>query len=62
MNGPALVGQDDWYLVRQIRNYQQGIRGNSPQDVYGRQMAPMANTLGDDQAIRDVVAYLNSLQ
>ena len=62
MNGPALAGQSDWYLVRQIQNYKNGVRGKSPHDLYGRQMAPMANTLGDDQAIRDVVAYLNSLQ
>ena len=62
MGAPALAGQDDWYLVRQIKNYQQGLRGYDPKDIYGNQMKPMASTLTSDKAIHDVVAYINSLR
>lgn len=62
MGGPRLSGQDDWYLVRQIQNYQKNLRGYDPKDVFGKQMQPMANTLGSEQAIKDVVAYINTLR
>ena len=61
MNGPALAGREVWYLVRQLENFKTGVRGAHPDDVYGRQMAPMAQLLADAQAIQDVAAYLNSL-
>ena len=61
MGGPRLAGQNDWYLVRQIQNYKNGLRGYHPQDTFGRQMAPMVATLADDAAINNVVAYINSL-
>jgi cytochrome c oxidase subunit II len=62
MGAPGLAGQDDWYLVRQMHNYQQGLRGYDPKDIYGNQMKPMASTLTSEQAIKDVVAYINSLR
>ena len=62
MAGPRLAGQSDWYLVRQLQNYRNGLRGFDPKDIFGRQMQPMAMTLASDQAINDVVAYINTLQ
>ena len=62
MGGPALAGQNDWYLVRQLQNYQQGLRGYDPTDIFGNQMKPMASTLTSEQVIRDVVAYINTLR
>lgn len=61
LNSPRLTGQNDWYSVRQLQNYKAGIRGTHADDVYGKQMYPMAMILADDQAIRDVVAYINTL-
>ena len=60
MNAPGLKGMSDWYLVTQLKNFKQGIRGAHPQDLYGGQMALMAAILIDDQAIDDVVAYINT--
>jgi cytochrome c553 len=62
MAGPRLAGQSDWYLVRQLQNYRKGLRGYDPRDIFGNQMKPMAMTLASDQAINDVVAYINTLQ
>jgi cytochrome c oxidase subunit 2 len=61
MNAPALAGREVWYLIRQMENFKAGIRGTHPDDVYGRQMAPMVQVLANAQAIEDVAAYLSSL-
>lgn len=62
VGSPPLTLQQDWYLVTQIGKFRKGIRGADPQDIRGAQMRPMANTLPDDAAIADVVAYIQTLR
>lgn len=62
LGGPALTVVNDWYLVRQLENFRAGIRGSHPDDTQGAQMRAAAQVLPDDEAIRDVVTYINSLQ
>jgi cytochrome c oxidase subunit 2 len=50
----------DWYLERQLQNFKKGIRGQHPEDYYGKQMGFMARILQDDKKIRDLVAYMNT--
>jgi cytochrome c oxidase subunit 2 len=61
MHGPKIAGQEAWYLRRQIGNFKTGARGAHPDDTYGQQMAPMAQTLVNDQAVEDVIAYIQTL-
>ena len=61
LNSPALAGQDAAYLERQLRHFQNGVRGADPKDTYGLQMRGMAATLGSDAAVADVVAYIGTL-
>ena len=61
LNAPALANSDPWYLQRQLRNFQKGIRGYQAQDSSGLQMAAMAKTLKDSIAIADVVAYIETM-
>lgn len=61
LNAPKLSGQASWYLVQQLKQFRQGVRGTHEQDVYGQQMAPFATLLADDAAVRNVVAYIASL-
>jgi cytochrome c oxidase subunit 2 len=61
LNAPRQAGMSDWYLKAQLRNFRDGVRGGHPRDPYGLQMALMAAILQDDQAIDDVVAYINTL-
>ena len=61
-NAPGLRGMSDWYLVTQLKNFKQGIRGAHPQDMFGSQMVLMADILPDERAINDLVAYINSLK
>ena len=61
LHAPKLSGQGDWYLKRQLKYYKQGARGTHDKDVFGKMMAPMAATLGDDAAVDNVVAYIRTL-
>jgi cytochrome c oxidase subunit 2 len=61
MNAPRLTDLNDWYMVAQLEKFRAGVRGSDPLDATGAQMRPMASTLPDDTAVRDVVAYIRSL-
>jgi cytochrome c oxidase subunit 2 len=61
LNAPKIAGQGGWYLRNQIHAYKAGVRGAHEDDLYGRQMAPMANLLATDEAIDNVVAHIATL-
>ena len=61
LNSPKLSGQESWYLETQLRNFKNGVRGAHEDDVYGKQMAPMAAVLADEAAIRNMAAYISTL-
>ncbi len=61
MNAPRQAGISDWYLLSQLQHFKAGIRGRHPADLQGKQMRLMSQTLHDEQAMRDVVAYINTL-
>ena len=61
LNAPRLAGSSDWYMARQLDHFKTGVRGAHPKDYYGFQMALMGITLRDEQAINDVIAYINTL-
>jgi cytochrome c oxidase subunit 2 len=60
-NAPRLRGMSDWYVVTQLKNFRDGVRGAHPQDLHGAQMALFAAGLTTDQAILDLVAYIDTL-
>ncbi len=62
VNAPRLAGVDDWYLATQIRKFKAGVRGGNSKDTEGRLMRPMARSLADEDAIRNVVAYIATLK
>ena len=61
LNAPRLADMSDWYMVRQLLNFQNGVRGTHKADYYGWQMGAMADSLKDERSINDVVAYINTL-
>ena len=61
LNSPRLAGMTDWYMVTQLQKFRDGLRGHHPDDIYGLQMLPFATALPDEQALLDVVAYINTL-
>lgn len=62
VKSPALVGQNDWYIVNQLTKFRHGLRGFDPKDVQGAQMRAVVSTLATDQAVKDVASYLASLK
>ena len=62
LNSPKLTGLQDWYIVRQLKNFKAGIRGTKSGDLFGMQMRPMALTLTTDAAINNVAAYIATLK
>ena len=62
LNSPRLAGGDDWYLEAQLLAFRAGERGAHPKDTTGRQMRAMAVILPDEQAVKDVVAFLHGLE
>ena len=61
INAPALAGQFDWYLTRQISNFANDIRGTHEKDVYGMQMLAMAKQLDPKNDVPQLSAYIQSL-
>jgi cytochrome c oxidase subunit 2 len=59
--GPPLRNLPDWYMLRQLVKFKAGVRGSGQGDMSGALMMPMAATLTDEQAMRDVVAYITTL-
>jgi len=62
LRAPRIAGVDDWYLATELRKFRSGVRGTSPKDREGRLMRPMARALADEDAIRNVVAYAETLK
>jgi cytochrome c oxidase subunit 2 len=62
VEAPRIAGIDDWYLATQLRKFRSGVRGTNPKDRQGRLMRPMARTLADEDAIRNVLAYVDTLK
>jgi len=62
LKAPRIAGVDDWYLATELRKFKSGVRGANPKDREGRLMRPMARTLADDDAVRNVVAYVETLK
>ncbi|WP_339863851.1 c-type cytochrome [Paremcibacter congregatus] len=61
MGAPSLVNMAPWSVEAQLIKFRSGLRGRHADDAWGAQMADMAETLEDAQAITDVVAYIDSL-
>ena len=60
LNAPKIAGQSEWYLSRQLNNFKNGSRGAHEDDLYGKQMAPMAAILFNQAAIDNVVAHIQT--
>ena len=61
LNAPKLAGLSTWYLERQLDYYKNSIRGSDKRDIYGQQMLAVSASLLGDNAIKNVVAYIQTL-
>jgi len=61
LGAPPLRNANDWYLFSQLEKFRAGLRGANPADPVASTMRPMSLTLPDEQAMKDVIAYIMSL-
>ena len=57
---PRLTMLGDAYLIRQVTNFQEGVRGVEEEAKYGKQMAVMAKTVTAEE-LNDIAAFINEL-
>ena len=55
---PALAGLPQWYLERQLNNYQNGLRGKHFDDLEGLRMRPMSMAMEEEGDIKLVAAHI----
>jgi cytochrome c oxidase subunit II len=60
LSAPPIAQLEDWYVARQLRKFQTGVRGRAADDVIGMQMYGMAMTV-PAEAVDHVAAYVHSL-
>ncbi len=61
LSAPPIAGAADWYLLAQLKKFKSGVRGTGPGDATGALMRPMALSLVDEQAMKDVIAHIATL-
>ena len=64
VTAPPIAGQSDWYLLRALEKYKGGVRGyDVEKDALAYTMGAMAGALlPDEQAMKDVVAFISTLK
>jgi cytochrome c553 len=61
-HAPPLSGASDWYLLSQLHKFKAGWRGTDPTDVWGMTMRAQAMMLADSAAMKNVIAYIQTLR
>jgi cytochrome c553 len=62
LKAPRLTHLSSVYIVAQLQKFKSGYRDGNGASDSARQMAAMAATLADDQAMYDTAAYIGTLQ
>ena len=61
LHAPSIAGLPEWYLVRELQNFQHDVRGANPDDMEGHRMRPMARTLYRPGDLEAVAKYVSSM-
>ncbi len=61
LHAPSHGPLEDWYALEQLKKFKAGMRGVHDQDLWGKTMVPILATLPNEEAMRDVIAYMRSL-
>jgi cytochrome c oxidase subunit 2 len=61
-DAPKVAGDPAWYTERQLKKFRTRVRGSHPEDQPGLQMVVYAYPLIDDAAIRNMAAYIETLE
>ncbi len=61
LRAPPIRQQHDWYLLSSLQRYKSGVRASDPRNSNALVMQGMSGTLVDEQAMKDVIAYIRTL-
>jgi len=62
LQAPSLGGLSDVYVVNQLLKFKEGSRGGAKGDLPGKLMQIAVEPLHDEQAMKDVAAYITTLE
>ncbi|MCH2205529.1 MAG: ThuA domain-containing protein [Lentisphaerales bacterium] len=62
LNAPGLAGLSDYYVVKQLHNFKNKVRGNGVGDKSGQLMQTSVQALKSEQDFKDIAAYINTLK
>jgi cytochrome c553 len=62
LNAPPLNHQADWYLLSSLQKFKAGVRGGDPRNANAVLMRSFSNALADEQAMKDVIAHIETLR
>lgn len=57
---PPLTGLQDWYILKQLKKFKTGIRGDHEKDKEGKKMHSLTKTLTDDELL-NIATFLPHL-
>lgn len=60
-HAPSLLRLSDWYMLEQLKKFKKKVRGEFAEDFAGSTMQAMTISLTDEQAMKDVIAYILTL-
>jgi cytochrome c553 len=61
LSTPRIGGLPEWYLVRQLKYFKQGVRASTEDAVHGTQMRAVSLLLGGEEHLEDIARYIASL-
>ena len=61
LDAPPLAGMDAWYTINQLKAFRTGKRGTHMEDIPGLQMSIVSGMLRNDETIKSIAEYLESL-
>ena len=61
LKAPPIRQLEDWYVVLELGKFKHGVRGYSADDTQGTQMAGIATGIADEEAMKDLAAYIQTL-
>jgi len=62
LNAPKLTGLGAWYIETQLAHFKNGVRGTAEGDTFGATMAPLMATVPDRNTMRNIAAYIDTLE
>ncbi len=62
LHSPSLVGQHDWYILKQMQNFKDALRGTAKGDSTGAIMRHAALVISGENSMKDLSSYIATLK